>query len=335
MKKKIIRIMACMMSIVLVIVCIRNKQVEDQIPEFVFSYAENQSEDYPTTLGGYKFAELVEERTDGRIKIIMQAEGALGSEREVIEQIQFGGIDFARVSLVQLSELAKKFNVLQMPYLYADAKHMWNVLDDEIGEAFLKEAEYFDIIGLSWYDAGARNFYNSVRPIQSLEDLQGLKIRVQESELMVDIVEALGAMAVPIAYDEVYSGLERGIIDGAENNGPSYESTGHYKVANYYTIDEHIRIPEIQICAKATWDQLSVEDQEIIRLCAKESARYERALWVEREKKFEEIASKKGIQISVISAEEKERFRSAVANIYEKYCADYEEVINSIIEIRE
>lgn len=333
MKKKMTAIVVGIIIILLLNTYVRGKKTLEQVPEFIFSYAENQSKDYPTTLGAYKFAELVEESTNGRIRIMVQAKGELGDEKSVIQQLQFGGIDFARISLVQIAEIIPKYNVLQMPYLYKDSKHMWRVLDSEIGDVFLKETENFEMVGLSWYDAGARNFYNAVKPINTLEDIQGLKIRVQESELMKDVVEALGAAVVPMVYDDVYSSLERGIIDGAENNLPSYESTGHYEVAQYYTIDEHNRVPEIQLCAQATWDKLSKKDQEIIGLCAKKSALYERELWAIREKQSQEIAIQKGVKIVRISAEEKARFQAAVVGVYEKYCADYMDIINVIIKM--
>ncbi len=305
-----------------------NKEYE---PEYVFTYAENQSEDYPTTLGGYRFAQLVEERTGGRIKIIVQAEGMLGDEQSVIQQLQFGGIDFTRASLSSVSELIPELNVLQMPYLYSDSQHMWKVLEGEIGDRFLNLFQSSQMVALSWYDAGARNFYNTKYPINSLDDMKGLKIRVQETDLMIRIVEALGATAVPTTYEDVYSSLETGVIDGAENNWPSYESTGHYEVAKYYTIDEHTRVPEVQLCARSTWNKLTLKDQEIIRQCAEESAMYERILWVEREKESEQIASEKGIEIVILSPEEKERFRSAVKDVYVEFCGDYMDIIEEII----
>ena len=252
-------------------------------PEYVFSYAENQPEDYPTTLGAKYFAELVEERTNGRIRILVQPVGVLGSENKVIKQMQYGGIDFTRVSLAQLAEYIPSLNVLQMPYLYTDSDHMWRVLDGEIGDAFLESVSADDVIGLSWYDAGARNFYNSVKPVTCLEDLKGMRIRVQESDLAVDMVEALGATAIPIAYGDVYASLERQVVDGAENNWPSYEAMRHYEVAKYYTVDEHSRVPEMQICSAYTWQKLSPEDREIILECARESAIYEREVWTQRE----------------------------------------------------
>lgn len=324
--------------IVVVLIGLLYKQNEKEHniiePEYVFTYAENQPENYPTTLGGYKFAQLVEERTQGRIKIIIQAEGNLGDEKAVVKQLQFGGIDFTRVSLSTLSETIPKVNVLQMPYLYRDSKHMWEVLEGEIGEDFLSSFDESQLVALSWYDAGARSFYTK-QPISKLEDMKGLRIRVQESDLMIAMVEALGAVAVPIVYEDVYSAFERDIIDGAENNWPSYEIKSHYEVAKYFTVDEHTRVPEVQICGKSTWDKLEKEDQEIIKECAKESALYERELWKERERKSQEIVTKNGGEVITLSDEEKERFRSAVKDVYEEYCGDYKEIIDKIIEQQE
>ena len=300
-------------------------------PEFVFTYAENQAEDYPTTQGAYKFAELVQEKTGGRIVISVNAQGVLGDEKTVIEQMQFGGVDFARVSLSPLAEFVPRLNVLQMPYLYTGREHMWKVLDGEIGDDFLNSFDGSDLVALSWYDAGARNFYSSTRPVTKLEDMKGMKIRVQESELMVGMMEALGATAVPMAYDKVYSALQTGIIDGAENNWPSYESTAHYEVAKYYTIDEHNRVPELQLVSQATWEKLTKEDRDIIRECAQESSRYERKLWEERERTSEEKVRAAGCQVVELPPEEKARFQEAVTSMYGKYCAEYVDVIDAIV----
>ena len=316
-------------------ICVRMQDVsyDMQGPEYVLFYAENQAEDYPTTQGGYKFAELVEERTNGRIKIIVQANATLGYEKEVIEQLQFGGVDFARVSLSQIAEVAPEYHVLQLPYLYRDAAHMWEVLDGEIGEYFMHLVDDSSLVALSWYDAGARNFYNNVRPIQTLEDIQGLRIRVQESGMMMDLIEALGAKAVPSVFSDVYSWLQQGIIDGAENNWPSYESTGHYEVAKYYTVDEHTRVPELQLCAQSTWDKFTEADQEIIMACARESALYERELWIEREQLSAKKVIKYGTLVTTLEPEEKIRLQQLCEPIYEKYCAEYREIIEAIKSI--
>jgi len=333
-KKKIMFLLSGALLALIAIITIRffiaPKQVE---PEFIFSYAENQTQDYPTTLAATYFADLVEERTNGRIRILIKAEGQMGTEKEVIEQLQYGGIDFARVSLTQLAELVPEMNVLQMPYLYENAEHMWQVLGGEIGHTFLEYVNRIDIEGLSWYDAGARNFYNSVKPITSLEDIRGMRIRVQESEVMIDMVEALEATALPISYGEVYSYLERGLCDGAENNWPSYETMLHYEVAKYYSVDEHTRVPEMQLCSAHTWEKLSIEDQIIIRECAEESALYQRELWALREEESRQIAINYGVIEVQLTSEEKQRFRQEMQHIYEKYCSDYMDLINKIIAV--
>lgn len=300
-------------------------------PEFVFTYAENQPEDYPTTQGAYKFAELVKEKTNGRIEIKVQAGGVLGDEKTVIEQLQFGGIDFTRVSLSPLAEFVPKLNVLQLPYLYTGADHMWSVLKGEIGDDFMNSFEGSNMVALSWYEAGARSFYNSKKPVTKLEDMKGLKIRVQESELMMGMVEALGANPTPMAYAEVYSGLQTGVIDGAENNWPSYESTSHFEVAKYFTLDEHTRVPELQLVAQSTWDKLSAEDQAILKECAQESADYEKKLWDEREKESEEKVRSGGAEIIELAPEEKAKFQEAVTPLYEKFCGDYMDIVDAII----
>jgi len=302
--------------------------------KMVLRYAENQVKDYPTTKGAQKFADLVKEKTNGRITVEVYDSGQLGDEKSVIEQIQFGGIDMSRVSLTPLSEFSKDLMALQMPYLYRDADHMWKVLDGDIGKKLLGSTEKDGIVGLSWYDAGARNFYNSKREIKSMADMQGLKIRVQESGLMMDMVKALGASPTPMAYGEVYSGLQTGVIDGAENNWPSYESTSHYEVAKYYVVDEHSRIPEMQIISKQTWDKLSPEDQKILRECAAESAKYERELWAQQEQDSEKKVRDGGAVITKLSEEARAEFVKAMQPLYEKYGADYKELIDQIRAVK-
>ena len=298
--------------------------------KMVLRYAENQPQDYPTTQAAYKFAEMVEQKTNGRIHIDVYYGAQLGDEKSVIEQLQFGAIDFTRVSISPLSEFDKSLNVLQLPYLYKDAAQMWRVLDGELGEKFLSNVSSSNLIGLSWFDAGARNFYNSKRPVTKLADLKGLKIRVQESQLMMGMVAAVGANATPMAYGEVYSALQTGVIDGAENNWPSYESTSHYEVSKYYVLDEHTRVPEMQMISKKTWEKLSPEDQKIIKECALESAKIERELWAAKEKASEEKVKAGGAVITELEPGEKEKFQAAMAPLYAQFGAGYEDLIKQI-----
>lgn len=300
--------------------------------EYVFYYADNQTEDYPTVQGAERFAELVKEQTQGRIHILVRSGAKLGSEGEVLEQLGYGGIAFARISVAQIAGQVSELNVLQMPYLYRDSEHMWKVLEGEIGDYFMKQVERCGYIGLSWYDAGARSFYSAGRPITCLEDFQGLSIRVQESDMMADMVEALGARAVKIKYSNVYSELQQHSVDGAENNWPSYEAMKHYEVAPYFTEDEHSRIPELQMCSAYVWDRLSDEDRKIILQCAQESAEYERMLWKQREEEAKQAAVEQGVEVISLTPEEKEKFRNAMSDVYDKYCKGSEAIIQQIIE---
>lgn len=300
----------------------------------VLRYAENQPQDYPTTKAAYEFAKMVEEKTQGRIKIEVYYGGQLGDEKSVIEQIQFGAIDFTRVSVSPLAEFSKALNVLQLPYLYTGPDQMWKVLDGKIGADFLAGLESANIIGLSWFDAGARNFYVTTGPVNTLDDLKGLKIRVQESQQMMDMVNALGANPTPMAYGEVYSALQTGVIDGAENNWPSYESTSHYEVAKYFVVDEHTRVPEVQMISKATWDKLSDSDKNIIKESAAASAKIERQLWAEREKVSEDKVKAGGATVTTLTPEEKAKFQNAMTPLYAKYGAGFEDIIKSIQETK-
>ena len=326
MKKTLVAATCALLAAGLALTGCKEKKAENM----VLRYAENQAQDYPTTKAAYKFAELVEQKTNGRIHIDVYHGGQLGDEKAVIEQLQFGAIDFTRVSISPLSEFEKSLNVLQLPYLYKDAAQMWRVLDGSIGEKFLNSMDKNNLIGLSWFDAGARNFYDSKRPITKLSDMKGLKIRVQESQLMMGMVAALGASATPMAYGEVYSGLQTGVIDGAENNWPSYDSVSHYEVAKYYVLDEHTRVPEMQLVSKLTWDKFSDSDKAIIKECAKESAKLERELWAAKEKVSEEKVRAAGCTITELEPGEKEKFQAAMAPLYAQFGAGYEDVIKNI-----
>ena len=298
--------------------------------EYVFTYAENHPKDYPTTLGAFEFAKLVEEKSKGRIIINVVYDGKLGDELSVIKQIKFGGIDFARASVSPLSNEIPILNVLQMPYLYRDDEHMWNVLYSEIGDEIFDDFKDSDIEPLSFYTAGARNFYNSKRPIEDISDLSGLKIRVQQSELMKDMVSMLGAEPSALEYGQVYGAFQRDVIDGAENNTPSYISALHFQYAMYYTKDEHTRVPEMQICSKVTFNKLSKEDKELIKEAAIESSVYEREIWAKKERMYENELIDKGVKINTLSVSERVHFKEVLEPLYEKYCKDYMDLINKI-----
>ncbi|WRS28510.1 TRAP transporter substrate-binding protein [Oscillospiraceae bacterium MB08-C2-2] len=330
-RKRIISyLFICTLLMSVQIGCGRSLSSENEVvPQFVFRYAENQAADYPTTLGANKFAELVEERTGGRIKIVVFHSAQLGSEVECIEQLRIGGIDFARLSLTQLAEVEPSFNVLHLPYLYRDEEHMWQVLDSEIGNHFLGALEKQNILGLSWYTAGSRSFYTTV-PIESLGDFKGLNIRVQESTMAAEMVRLIGATASPIVFSDVYSALQTGRIDGAENNWPSYESTSHYEVAQYYYWTEHTRVPEMQVISQEALQKLSDEDMEIIRECAKESALFQRQEWGKRTERSKKICYENGVEVILPKAEDIALMQELCRPLYEKYAADYMDIVEQI-----
>ena len=313
--------------------CQKQEETAEAKPELILRYAENQPEDYPTTQAALAFAGLVHEQTDGRVKVAVYSGGELGAEQSVIQQMQFGGIDFARVSLSQLAEYIPALSVLQLPYLYEDADQMWRVLDGSIGDEFLDLLDEMDLVGLSWFDAGVRSFYTREK-VTSLEQLRGLTLRVQESDMMSEMITDLGAKPAQVVYSQVYAALHNGQIDGAENNWPSYEAMGHYEVAPWFLEDEHTRVPEIQLASTAALEKLAALDAafpEVLRTCARESARTERRLWAEREARSEKELREWGVEVTTLSDAEKQKFRAAVQPMYDQF-ADQAELLERIKE---
>ena len=328
------RIAAVLLCTVLVLSGCGRGQNAEPGPELILRYADNQPQDYPTTKAAEYFAQLVEERTQGRICVRVYSNGELGDEINILEQVKFGGIDLTRVSMGTLAECYPEVEVLQLPFLYDNAEHMWRVLDGPIGEKFLTSCRQVGIIGLSWFDAGARSFYTR-KQISSLEDLQGMVIRVQESEFMSRVVELLGAVPVQIPYGDVYSALQIAKIDVAENNWPSYESTGHFEAAPYFLQDEHSRLPEMQIMSTVALDRIAEIDADyvtIIRQCAKECAIYERQLWNQREADSKQLVLDYGCEVTELTAEQAEQFRRAVQPMYEGYSEEEQALIQKIRE---
>lgn len=303
---------------------------EPDRPAYLLRYADNQPAGYPSTEGAVYFAKLVEERTNGEVKIHIYGDEALGDEMEVTRQLQFGGIDFARVSTVQIIEHCEAIAVLSLPYLYQDEEHLWRVIDGEIGDSFLGDIGDSGLIGLSWYDGGARNFYTSDKPIRRLEDLAGLTIRSQQVQYSEDMIRVLGAIPKQTPYSAVYSAISTGAVDGAENSWPSYMIREHYKVAKYVFEDEHVRIPEMQLMSEKTAKELPEEYLEIIRECARESAVYERGIWKAFEQDARVRAVQEGTIVTTLNGRERERFREACQPLYDQYGAGYEDMLAQI-----
>ncbi len=287
--------------------------------EIVLRSADTHPDGYPTVEAVKHMSELLMERSGGRIAIEVFHSRQLGEETDTIEQTQFGVIDMNRINMAPLNNIIPETSVPALPYIFRSIEHMRAVVDGEIGDEILAAFEAHDLIGLAYYDSGARSFYNSVRPINTPADLEGLKIRVQQSDLFIAMIEALGANATPMPFGEVYSGLQTGVIDGAENNWPSYESTNHYEVAQYYSLDEHSLSPEVLVMSKQSWDKLGPEDQELIRQAARDSVAHMRELWDAREA---EARAKVEAAGAVINEVDKQPFIDAMAPVYEQFVTD-------------
>ena len=315
--------------ILLILLLLCGCAAKEPIPEYVLTYAENQPANYPTTLGAKYFARLVEKRTGGRIVVDVRWDGQMGTQKEVVDQLAFGGIDFTRVSLSSLSDELPILNVLQLPFLYEDADHLWRVLDGPIGEEFLDVFEEAGLVGLSWYDGGARSFY-AATPIRSAADLQGMTVRVQDSRMMEDMISLLGATPVTIAYSDVFAAFETGKIDAAENSWTSYESRNHHLLAPCYTEDRHTRVPEVQLISGMLWAELDEEDRAVILECARESALYQRELWTKREEQAQKLAMDEGTRCFTFGDEAYEELKAICQPLYSRYCGDYMDLIAQI-----
>ena len=299
----------------------------------VLTLSEVHAEGYPTTLADYEFARLVEERTEGRIKIDVYSGGTLyGEETGSIEALQIGDLAFARVSASPVASYVPALNVIQLPYLYRDGDHMWQVLNGPIGQQMLEDiqASGSGLVGLCYYDAGARNFYTTT-PVNSVEDMKGLKIRLQNNPMMVEMVQLLGGNGVTgIGPNDVYSAIQQGTIDGAENNWPTYESMGDYQVAPYFVLDGHTRVPEILLASEAVLSTLDPADVEIIKECAKETQSYEIEQWALREASSEEKVVSEGVTVTELTPEALAEFQSRMEPLYAEYGAGYEDLIAEI-----
>jgi tripartite ATP-independent transporter DctP family solute receptor len=256
----------------------------------------------------------------------------LGGEKEAIEQAQVGALQLARVSVGALGPVVDDLNVFNLPYVFRNTAHMQNVIDGPIGQELLDKVTGSGkgLVGLAWMDAGARNFYDTKKPIKNLADLKGQKIRVMGNPMFVDMANSMGANGVPLGYDQVFSSLQTGVIDGAENNPPSFVFDNHYQVAKYYTIDEHLIVPEMLVMSKKIFDSLSKEEQAEVKKFAREAQMEERKLWEIYEQQAMDKAKKAGIQIIQVSDADKKAFQAAVKPVWDKYGPKYAAMIKRI-----
>src|SRR5829696_8565635 len=252
---------------------------------------------YPTVEAVERMGKKLEAATNGRLSIQMYPSMQLGGEKEMIEQAQVGALAIARISVGPMGPIVPELNVFNMPFMFRDNAHMEKVIDGPIGEEMLKKLSDHPtagLIGLCWMNAGTRNVYNSKKPIRTVEDLKGLKIRMMGNPVFVDTMNALGGNGVAMGFDQLINAMQTGVVDGAENNEPTYATGQHYRYAKYYSMTGHLMIPETLVFSKRIWGQLSKEDQDLIMKLSKEAQQEERALWYEMEKKSIEEMKKAG-----------------------------------------
>ena len=282
-----------------------------------FRSADVQPADYPTVEAVRAMGKALKEQSKDKLGVKVFAAGSLGSERDTIEQLKIGGLDMMRVNAALLNNIVPETLAISLPFVFRSTEHMRHVLDGAIGDEILASMGSQGMVGLAFYDSGARSIYTVKRPIKTLADSKGMKIRVQQSDLFVAMMEAMGANATPMPYGEVYTGLKTGIVDGAENNWPSYESSRHFEAAKYYNATEHAMTPEVLVFSKKIFDGLSKEDQALLRKTAKESVATMRTLWDEREAKSRKVAEAGGAQVLPIA--DKKPFIDAMAPVYAKF----------------
>lgn len=324
MKKFLCVFLICLVSIGCIFA---NGQSEKASGPIKLKLAENQSANNPVSQGMMKFAELVKAKTNGSVEIEVYLDAQLGSENETIDQIQAGTLDFARINTSALSTTANEVGVFTLPYIFTGTEQKYKVLDGEIGQSINAQLEKkYNMKNLCYLEAGSRNFYSTKKPIQSVADMKGLKVRVQTSEVAIKMVELLGGAATPMSYGEVYQGLQTGVIDAAENDFVSYYTSGHYEVAKYFTLDGHMAPPAALLVSLNTWKKLSVDQQKAVEEAAVEAAVWQREAMQDFQNESRAAVEKAGCKIYDVDVKS---FQDAVSNIYDMY-PQYADVIKAI-----
>ena len=281
-----------------------------------FRSADVHPEDYPTVMAVKYMSDIISQKTGGKHSIKVYTGNALGGEKDTIEQTKIGALDLVRINVAPMNNICPETMVPTMPFLFRSKEHMRKVLDGPVGDEILKACEAQGFVGLAFYDSGSRSLYTVKKPVKTLADAKGMKIRVQQSDLWVALLQAMGANATPMPYGEVYTALKTGLVDGAENNWPSYDTSKHFEVAKYYSLTEHSMAPEMLLMSKKVWDTLTPDEQKIFREAAKESVPYMRKLWDEKEAKSEAAVKAGGAQVIEV---DKKSFQDAMAPVYDKF----------------
>lgn len=269
---------------------------------------------HPVSVAMDRMAELTEEYSDGKLRVTIYPTSQLGDERELLELVQIGTVGMTKISGAVLENIVPAVRAFSLPYLFRDDDHYEKVLWGEIGDEILLEGEAYRLRGIAYYDAGMRSFYSKGRPINTPADLAGMKIRVQPSVMAINLIRAYQGAATPLAYGELYTAFQGGIVDGAENNPPSFYTSRHYEVTDYYVLNEHTGVPDVLVIGTNTWNRLTEQEREWLQRAVDESVEYQRVLWRESEEESLRIVQEAGVEVIY---PDKEPFRQMVQHIYD------------------
>lgn len=307
-----------------------NKDSADGTKNLLMAHAMHN--EHPVSKAMEYLAERVEEISDGKLKIDMYPNQQLGSERELLELVQIGSVAMTKVSGANLENTVPEIRVFSLPYLFEGEAHMKKIQYGEIGEQLLEKGAEYGLMGLAYYDAGFRSFYSVDKPIREPADLQGMKIRVQESQMAIQTIDAFGGSPTPLSYGELYTALQGGIVDGAENNPPSFHTARHYEVCQYYSLDEHTAVPDFLIISTNVWTALTEQQQDWLSQAVEESVQRQEVLWEEAVEEAMTVVKEAGVEII---RPDKEPFQEAVQPIYEQFKENNPEVYKWVERIQE
>lgn len=286
---------------------------------------------HPVHKGILEFQKALELKSKGTLKVKIFPDAQLGSERETLELLQIGSVAATKVSAATLSNFVPEYHILGIPYLFRDKQHQFDVLEGEIGKSILEKGSKFWLRGLCYYDAGSRSFYTSEKAIRTPDDLKGLKIRVMNNQMAINMVNSMGGSATPLAYGELYTAIQQGVVDGAENNPPSFVSSNHYEISKYYTLDQHSSVPDVLLIGTKYWESLSEQEKVWVQEAANESAQAEKVFWNESVEECMAIAKKAGVEIII---PEKSLFAEKSKSVLEEFIKEYPEIAPIVKQIK-
>jgi len=304
-----------------------NKQEEKK----VLYLGHTLPQSHPVHKGILEFQKALTKKSGGTLEIKIFPDAQLGSEREVLELLQIGSVAATKVSAATLSNFVPEYHILGIPYLFRSKQHQFDVLEGDIGKSILEKGSKFWLRGLCYYDAGSRSFYTSEKAIRTPEDLEGLKIRVMNNQMAINMVNSMGGSATPLSYSELYTAIQQGVVDGAENNPPSFVSSNHYEISKYYTLDQHTSVPDVLVIGTKFWKKLSEEERVWVQEAADESSQAQKVFWNESVEESMNIAKKAGVEVII---PKKSLFAEKSKSVVEEFIKEFPEMSTIVTQIK-